>query len=353
MVKAKKGEIVKTFDEIISFESLYKAHRRARLGKRHKKEVIEFEMNLSENLWKLHYELKYGTYKIEDYNEFMVFDPKEREIQAIHYRDRIVQHSICDNFFIPVLDRRLIYDNSACRVGKGTHFIMKRLKKFMREYYRENGAVGYFIKFDIRKYFPSIVHNVLLSKIRRLPIDKPTYELTEKIIRSYGNGYGLPMGNQSSQCFALYYLDKVDRYVKEQLRIKHYVRYMDDMIIMVGSKAKAKEVFEKVSAEIVASGLDVNKKSQIISIKNGIEFLGWRFHFGANGKIVQTMKHSAVKRIYAKASAKAYDLKGEKGNNVQIDAMLCSYKGHLLHGRAFHFYKKVESKLSSVKQCTN
>lgn len=117
-----------SFEEIISFENLYKAHRRARLCKRHKREVIEFELNLSENLWRLHYELKYGKYEIGEYNKFMVYDPKEREIQAIPYRDRVVQHTLCDNCLIPTLERYLIYDNTACRQGKGTHFAIKRLK---------------------------------------------------------------------------------------------------------------------------------------------------------------------------------------------------------------------------------
>lgn len=90
------------FLKIISFESLYNAHRRARLGKRGKKEVIEFEMNLSKNLWGLHYDLLYNKYKIGEYRRFKIFDPKEREIQAISYRDRIIQHSICDNYLMPI-----------------------------------------------------------------------------------------------------------------------------------------------------------------------------------------------------------------------------------------------------------
>ena len=106
------------FDEIMTFENLYRAHRRARLGKRHKKEVILFEANLSQNLWQLYYDLKYEKYSVGDYHKFMIYDPKEREFQAISYRDRVVQHCLCDNFLTPLLDCRLIYDNAACRRGK-------------------------------------------------------------------------------------------------------------------------------------------------------------------------------------------------------------------------------------------
>lgn len=108
------------WERIIDFESLYKAHRKARLSKRYKKEVVEFENNLSENLWKLHYDLKYGKYEVGGYHSFMIYDPKEREIQAISYMDRVVQHSLCDNYLIPLLEKKLIYDNVACRKGKGS-----------------------------------------------------------------------------------------------------------------------------------------------------------------------------------------------------------------------------------------
>ena len=124
------------FERIIDFETLYRAHRKARLSKRHKKEVIEFEANLSKNLWEMHYDLKYGKYKVGAYRKFMIYDPKEREIQAIGYRDRVLQHAICDNYLMPLLEKRLIYDNVACRRGRGTKQAYDRLRHFMTEHYK-------------------------------------------------------------------------------------------------------------------------------------------------------------------------------------------------------------------------
>lgn len=141
---------------------------------------------------------------------------------------------LCDNVLGPYLERHLIYDNSACRKGKGTHFALDRLTCFLRKYYRSNGSNGYILKCDVRKYFNSIDHEVLRQKIRRMDLPDDVKWLLDKIIGSYEyeEGKGLPMGNQTSQWFALYYLDSLDRLVKEKLRIRYYSRYMDDMILI-------------------------------------------------------------------------------------------------------------------------
>lgn len=173
------------FLEVISFESLYKAHMRARLGKRGKREVIEFEMNLSENLWDLHYDLLYGRYKMSEYRKFMIHDPKAREIQAISYRDRVIQHSICDNYLVPLLEKRLIFYNVACRKNKGTGLAISALKKLMTSHYKKCGLGGYIIKIDIKKYFDSIDHELLKDKIRLLGIPCDMIGLLNCIIDSY------------------------------------------------------------------------------------------------------------------------------------------------------------------------
>ena len=189
------------FDKIFDFQNLYKAHTVARLGKRNTREVIDFEMNLAENLTILSDTLKDGSYKISGYYSFMVHDPKDRIIHALHYCDRVVQHCICDEVMAPTLDKKLIYDNSACRIGKGTHFAMKRLSGFMTDYYKKDGADGYFLKCDIRKFFDNIDHNVLKGKLQKIFTDKKIFSLLCQIIDSFEKspGKGLPLGNQTSQ----------------------------------------------------------------------------------------------------------------------------------------------------------
>lgn len=317
------------FEEIIKFDSLYQSHRQARIGKRWKSEVIDWEMNLSANTWALHFDLAYQRYAISGYNNFVIYDPKERQIQAISYRDRIVQHSLCDFYLTPLLDNRLYYYNVACRKNKGTALAIKAIRKFLCEHYKIHGKQGYFIKIDIAKYFDSIDHKLLKEKLSKLSMPWDIEGLVNGIIDSYctKEGKGLPMGNQSSQNFALFYLDCVDRLIKERLQIKHYVRYMDDMILIVEDKDRARRAMERIKEEIHNNKLEINSKSQIVAIKNGIEFLGYRFTLTDEGKIVQKLRRSTKLRIKKKIKKKVYLQRRNAISRDCLRASYVSYKG--------------------------
>ena len=125
-----------TYDEIFTFENLYNAHKKARLCKQNKKDIIGFELNLSQNLWDLFDRLHDRSYEVSGYNKFTIYEPKKREIQALCYGDRVVQHCLCDNYLYPELTKRFIYDNGACQKGKGTDFALDRLSGFFRDYYK-------------------------------------------------------------------------------------------------------------------------------------------------------------------------------------------------------------------------
>ena len=145
------------YEKINDFQNLFKAHTVARRSKRTTREVIEFEMNLAENLTEISDALKNGTYEMSGYYSFMVHDPKDRVIRALHYRDRVVQHCICDEVPAPMLDKKLIYDNAACRLEEGTHFAMGRLSGFLHDFYNKHGTNGYFLKCDIRKFLTTLI----------------------------------------------------------------------------------------------------------------------------------------------------------------------------------------------------
>ena len=159
------------YERICDFQNLYKAHTVARRSKRNTREVIEFEMNLAENLTLLSDALKSGTYQMQSYYSFAIFDPKYRMIHALHYRDRVVRHCLCDEVLAPILDKKLIYDNAACRIEKGTHFAIKRVSSFLHSFYNKKGPNGYFLKCDIRKFFDNIDHEVLKYKLSKVISD--------------------------------------------------------------------------------------------------------------------------------------------------------------------------------------
>lgn len=327
------------YDEIFTFENLYQAHLVARKSKRNKKDVIDFELNISSNLWALYDTLKERTYRVSGYNKFYVYEPKKREIQALLYKDRVVQHVLCDLYLYPLLTARFIYDNGACQRGKGTDFALERLSLFLRRFYKSNKTNGYILKADVRSFFPSINHEVLRERIFRVVEDDDLKALIGMIIDSYNKdrGRGIPMGNQTSQLFALYYLDPLDRLIKERLHIKYYVRYMDDCILIHEDREYLKYCLEQMTA-LVEDELLVtfNKKTQLFPIKNGVDFLGFHFYLTETGKVIRKVRQGTKKK-YKKRMKK---LRDNYNNGVieleDINRVLPGFNGHLSRG---HTYK--------------
>lgn len=288
-------------EEIFTYEKLYEAHLHCRCSKQHKGEVVRFETNLSENLYKIVSDMKSKKYKLGKYKKFYIYEPKERLIEALPYKDRVMIRCFCENVIKPKIEPKLIYDNTACRKGKGSSFAINRLEKFLRrEYIKENNNEIYFLKCDISKYFPSINHDVLKNLLNKINFTDDEIWLINKLIDEQPDGatIGLPLGNQSSQWFALLYLNTIDRFIKEQLQIKCYVRYMDDMILIHRDKKylqKCLYEIEKVCNEKLK--LSLNSKTQIGKVQNGIDFLEFRHVLTPNGKIIRKMRQSSKIRM--------------------------------------------------------
>lgn len=335
---------MKDYDKICDFQNLYSAHKKARLGKRHVKEVIEFEMNISASLDRLAFALKEKTYRIAGYYSFLVHDPKERIIHALHYPDRVVQHCLCDQVLEPLLEPRLVYDNAACRKGKGTHFTIQRVNAFLKSFFHRYGTKGYVLRCDIHKFFDSMDHEVLKSKLAKLIKDPDVMDLLAGIIDSYETekGKGFPLGNQTSQWFALYYLDGFDRLVKERLGIRYYSRYMDDCILIHPSKEYLKHCLAQMTDYLETElKLEFNEKTQIHPIPTGFDYLGWHFYLADSSKIIRKLKTQAKNRYKQKLQhlqkAYAYGHMSIK----EIDQVLNSYQAHLSHGHAYHLQAKL------------
>ena len=279
------------------------------MSKQHKREVIQFETNISVFISKIVKEMANKTYKFGKYRRFLIFEPKERIIETLRYMDRIVIRCFCDHSLKLRIDKKLIYDNVACRDGKGTHFGIKRLEKFLR---REYLALGnnqfYFLKCDISKYFSSIDHQVLVEQLKKVGFSKDEMWLINNLMKGYSSdaNKGLPLGNQTSQWFALLYLNRIDRLVKEELQIKGYVRYMDDMILVHRDKKYLQFCLKRIE-EVCKNELklSLNNKTQIGKVSNGIDFLGFRHFMTPTGKIVKKLRASS--RIRLKKHLKTLD----------------------------------------------
>lgn len=357
-----------TFDELFTYESLYKAHLKGRLGKRDKKPLVRFEMCILNNVYEVYRRLKSGTFKFGKYTAFVVYEPKMREIQTLHYSDRIVQHVLCDDLLMPYFTKRAILDNCVCQIGKGTHFAMRRFEDMLHAFIRKHGTNGYFLKCDILKYFPGIPHRqlkeVFCSQIR----DERLKSLVASCIDSYHtraeylNRYGLqplgisafrtergiPIGNQTSQVFGMFYLNEVDRLVKEKLRIKVYSRYMDDFVLVHEDKDVVRKALEEIKKVIARLGLTLNSKTQIFPLKNGVTYLGFRYFVTSTGKLVKTVKKKTKRRMRwrARLLKKAYFDGLIDSERVQMS--LASFRGHLMYGNCFKLQAELFKKLSFI-----
>jgi len=223
----------KIFDEIISLENLFSAWREFRRGKRNKPDVQEFELNLEDNIFNLRRELEDKTYQHSPYASFYIKDPKLRNINKASVKDRLLHHAVFRKLY-PIFDKTFIYDSYSCRIGKGTHKAVNRLEQFCRKLSKNNHHKIFALKCDIKKFFDSVNQEILLELIKKKISDESTFWFVEKIIKSFKSG--LPLGNVTSQLFANIYLNELDQFIKNKFKIKYYLRYCDDFIILSRNK---------------------------------------------------------------------------------------------------------------------
>jgi retron-type reverse transcriptase len=276
------------FGKLVSFENLYQAALAAAKGKKKQANVGRFFLDLEGNLLALRRRLLDRSYRPGPYFNFVVWEPKERLISAAPFRDRVAHHALC-RVIEPLCERRFIYDSWADRVGKGTHRAMDRYQGFARQN-------RYALKCDIRKFFAGIDHAILKAKLRRVIRCEETLWLTDTIIdagagQEPGASYfpgddlftpherrrGLPIGSLTSQLFANIYLDGLDHFVKEVLRQRFYLRYMDDFVVLGDDKGALWEVRQEVARFLGEDRLKIHEsKSRVFRTQDGIEFLGFR-----------------------------------------------------------------------------
>lgn len=260
-----------------------------------------------------------------------------------------MQHAFCDNILYPVLSRPFILDNYGSQVGKGTHFGLDRLRDFMREYYRKHGSAdGWVLKADVRHYFASIRHDILKRDVNKLLTDPRSRALSDAIIDSTPGNVGIPIGNQSSQVYALLYLNELDHYVKEVLRMRYYGRYMDDFYIICESKKALREAWRKVEQFLTPRGLELNQKTQIFPLRNGLDFLGFHTYLTDTGKVIRKVRRSSKDRMRRKLRKYAVMYENGAMTRKQIEESYQSWRSHASHGQCRELITKYDAVYASI-----
>ena len=280
------------YEKTYSIENLVSAFKKARKGKLKKDYVISFEKNLGKNIRLLRKELKSKTYKPHKLKKFIIRDPKTRTIHASIFRDRIVHHAIV-NILQPIYNKIFIYDSFASRKFKGTHEAVKRFEYFLRKVssngqkvkngFNNNSIKGFILKADIKHYFATMNYEVLINILRKNIKDEELIWLVKIVLDNFDTkvkGQGVPLGNYTSQFFANIYLNKLDYFVKHRLKAKHYIRYVDDFVILDKDKKVLEEYFIKIEKYLKNLRLELHPdKSGIHPLKDGITFLGYRIFY--------------------------------------------------------------------------
>ena len=303
---------------VFSFQNLLKAFQKCRKGKRFKEETGLFEFNLEQNLFNLEKELNSRKWQPRKVHRFIVLEPKPREIIAATFRDRVVHHLVHSQIN-PLFEKRFIYDSYANRKNKGTHKAINRLQQFIRKITKNYTQPAFYLKGDVKSYFPTVDHQILFEIVKEMVKDEEILVIIEnratglekfkpspkdptfqKSLLLQPSGKGMPIGNLTSQLFANIYLDKLDHFIKEKLRAKFYLRYVDDFIIIDTSRKKLKFFAKRIDGFLkkkLKQSLHP-RKTKILPLSYGIDFLGYYFKISQQSrKIIIYVRHSNVRRF--------------------------------------------------------
>ena len=364
-----KYEELVDIDKIIAMYKIIRANTKNR-GKLHK-----FELFYSSNMISILNVLKYKKYEHSPYNVFLVHEPKYRIIMSEIMSDKIVNHLVSHYCLDPGITPHLIPQNVATRKNMGTKRGIYYVKKYINKLKMNHDKV-YVLKCDIKKYFYSIDHELILKKIRYFVKDPDVYKLIENIINStdnkyvneaikkviakeikrveglnildkeqkitelkniplYEKGKGLPIGNMTSQLLAIFFLNDLDHYIKEKLYCKYYVRYMDDFVIFDYDKERLKEIRKKIEEKLTEFKLELNKKTNIYDLKHGFGFLGYYFFLKEKRLILKI--NAGTKRRIKKKMRKLKSLNAPNYNNVKA-----SYMGYLKVAHSKNLLRKLD-----------
>lgn len=258
------------FEKIFTRENLYQAYLDARRGKRKKQACFQFEINLGANLDAIHREIHQGSYRPRPYFRFKVFEPKERIIHAPAFHDIVIQHALYRVIY-PLFNATFIDQSFACRIGKGTH----RASDYTQRALRKCDPDSYTLKLDIRKFFFNIDRQILRSLIERKIKDRRLVNLMMLYTECDGPT-GIPIGNLLSQLYALIYLNPLDHFVKRVLGVKHYVRYVDDFVLIGLTRGQCLEYRERIVSYLESALRLTLSKSTIQKVRRGVNFVGYR-----------------------------------------------------------------------------
>lgn len=334
------------YEQALKFSKIKHAFYRTARRKKKTKDFIKFELYLEDNIFDIYKRLKNETYVVGNYRAFYVYEPKERLIFSLPFYDRVVQQFYVYEYIMPYMIPKFIKTSFACIPGRGVHTCVKTVRQYMNIVHNK-WKKPYIVKFDIAKFFYSIDRKVLFEIIKKYYKDKKFLRLTEQFINFVPDneivlGKGLPIGNYTSQYFANIYLNELDHFIKEELKQKYYVRFMDDGLLMVEDKEEAKKILGKIENFVNDKlCLKLNNKSGYFPLKKGVVFCGYKIYLH-NMKI----KRANIKRIQKRIKHWNHEWKLGNNNFKYWHQSFHAWKGYAM----FADSKKLVDKLEKSRE---
>lgn len=330
-------------ENVTDYEQLYASMVKCKNGVMWKPSTKAFVLNDIENIYRMEKSLKNGIWKNGIPKPIKILYPKKRDGLSISFKDRIYQRSINDNVLYPATTKSFILDNCACQTGKGPDYARKRLKKHLWNFYSHYGTNGYIMQIDIHGYYPNMDHNEVKKCFAKY-LDSYTLQKVCHILDSqYKGDKGYNPGSQMVQIAAISLLNELDHYIKEQLHVRYYLRYMDDFLFLYSDINRAERDLKLIEQKLKEIGLEFNKKkTHIVPLSKGFMFLGFKYKITETGKIImilnpQNVKHERQKLRKMVAKAKRGEMSKDK-----IDECYALWKFHALRGNSYKLLCKMD-----------
>jgi len=337
------------YSQLCSYDNLLLAFKKAKKRKSRKPYVLEFEANLEDNLKQLQWELQHETYLPTPLKTFIIHEPKTRKISKSHFRDRIIHHAIC-NIIEPIFQKTFIYDSFANQKGKGTHVALKRFDYFKRKASKNNTESCYFLKADVKHYFDTVDQEVLIEIISAKIKDERVISLIRKILENHKSrevGKGMPLGNLTSQFFANIYLNELDYFVKHKLRVRYYLRYVDDFVILHKFKHKLRFYKNRID-EFLKSRLKIKlhpNKCKIKPLTCGASLLGYRVFY--YHKLLRKSNFRKFQRRFSKFKESYLN---RTINKEDLLRFLTGWLGYAMHANTYKLRCSILETYSKTKE---
>lgn len=364
------------YKDIIDYDNIVSVANDVLRKNRNKEKSLEFRKSFNINLIDIRNKLLNNNYRFSKYKIYMIKDPKYRIIMSENISDKIVNHLVSRYILLPSIEKCNIDTNVATRIGKGSSCAFSCFYKYVKQIGIDKKI--YVLKIDISKYFYNIDHEILFDKVKKRIKDREALKIILNILNTtnynyineeikclikceinrvnnsnannkeknnrintlisipkYIKGKGLPIGNMTSQLLAIFYLNDLDHYIKEILGIKHYIRYMDDLVILDTNKNKLKNIFKLINKKIFNYKLKINNKSKIYELNNGVSFLGYTFKNKYNTLWLR-YNNSTIRRINRKLR------KYKISNYCMYYRSKNSYKGYFCKSNTHFYYKRLK-----------